>query len=359
MFFWSIATAITVIACAALYYAAGRRMVNAVAGESHDPNNHFRLVLAEIDADLKSGKLAVAEADAAKGELAREILRHKAEAGGTVSAGASLGRMPLLVGLGAVAVVSFGTYAMLGQPDLPAQPLAGRTDTAAQALDLESAVQRIEAALAANPEDLRGWSVVAPAYMELGRFAEAARAYRHVIELSDPTPDLRTRLAEALLSAGDEASAAEAMTELRSAAASDPQHVPSRLYIAAELMRQQDYPAAAEAWNAVLSLSQGDEPWLNAARQGLATAEAGGEDPEGEQKMIGQMVTGLAERLASEGGSVQEWTQLVRSYLVLGDKAGAQEAYDQAVTAYPQTFDRGELDTLALGAGLTLNGAKP
>ena len=75
--------------------------------------------------------------------------------------------------------------------------------------------------------------------------------------------------------------------------------------------------------------------------------------------MIGQMVSGLADRLAAEGGSIEEWTRLVRAYLVLGDTALAQAAYDDAVAAYPQAVDRGELDTLALGAGLTLNGAKP
>jgi hypothetical protein len=75
--------------------------------------------------------------------------------------------------------------------------------------------------------------------------------------------------------------------------------------------------------------------------------------------MIGQMVSGLAGRLMAEGGSVEEWTQLVRSYIVLGDLAAAQRAFDAAVAAYPAAFDRGELDTLALGAGLTLNGANP
>ncbi len=75
--------------------------------------------------------------------------------------------------------------------------------------------------------------------------------------------------------------------------------------------------------------------------------------------MVRQMVSGLAARLATDGGSIEEWTQLVRAYLVLGDKASAQAAFDSAVVAYPQTFDRGELDTLALSAGLTINGATP
>jgi cytochrome c-type biogenesis protein CcmH len=78
-----------------------------------------------------------------------------------------------------------------------------------------------------------------------------------------------------------------------------------------------------------------------------------------QSEMIGQMVSGLAARLDAEGGSPEEWTQLVRAYLVLGDRVAAQTAYDNAVAAYPQAFDRGELDTIALDAGLATPGATP
>ena len=90
-------------------------------------------------------------------------------------------------------------------------------------------------------------------------------------------------------------------------------------------------------------------------------AQNGGVAPTNDQEaeMIGQMVSGLAERLAASDGTIEEWTQLVRAYLVLGDTERAQAAFDDAVAAYPQAFDRGDLDTLALGAGLTINGAQP
>ncbi|WP_332693564.1 c-type cytochrome biogenesis protein CcmI [Devosia sp.] len=361
MLFWFIATAITAIACAALFYAAGRRMVNLSDPDLDDANSHFRLVLAGIDTDLAAGKLGEAEAQAARGELAREILRLKAEAGRVARRSLNFGRPALLAGLGAVAVLALGLYGLLGSPNTPGQPLASRADVAAQSIDLDAAIARIEAQLTANPDDLRGWTVIAPAYLELRRFADAARAYRRIIELSEATPDLLTSLAEALMLDAGGAGSAEAMDLLRQAAAADPGHVLSRLYIAAELTRAEQYPEAAAAWQAALALSQGDEPWLAAAQQGLAVAQNGGVAPanDAEAEMIGQMVTGLAERLAAEGGSVEEWTQLVRAYLVLGDVASAQGAYGDAVAAYPQAFDRGELDTLALGAGLTLNGVQP
>ena len=361
MLFWFIAIAITAIACAALFYAAGPRMVNACSPESDDANSHFRLVLAGIDADLAAGKLAEAEATAAKAELAREVIRARAEAGRDNGSARELGRAPLIGGIVAIAALTLGLYAMLGSPDLPGQPLAGRSDVAAQQLDLDTAVARIEQQLTANPDDVRGWTVIAPVYLEMGRYADAANAYRRVIELDGATPDLQTSLAEALMLAAGGEGSPEAMELLRSAAASDPQHVRSRLYFAAELMRLQDYPAAAQAWEETIALSNGDEPWLPAARQGLAVAQNGGTAPAaaGEAEMIGQMVSGLAQRLAAEGGSVEEWTRLVRAYLVLGDIEAAQAAYDDAVAAWPQAFDRGELDTLALGAGLSLKGATP
>lgn len=362
MIFWSIAITVTAVACAALFYAAGRRTVNAAPPEMADANNQFRQILAGIDADEASGKLDPEQAVAARGELAREMLRARNEA--KASQEGELSRPILAVGLVAIAALSFGLYALLGSPNLPASPLAERTDVMAQTMDMDDAIARIEARLASAPDDVRGWSVIAPAYVELGRFADAANAYRKVIDLSGATPDLQTDLAEALLleagASGQEGSE-PAMELLRAAAASDASHVRSRLYLAAELMRMQRYEEAAGFWQGAIALAQGDEAWLPAAQQGLDVARNGGVDTTAQQQveMIQGMVSGLSERLASQGGTVEEWTQLVRSYLVLGDLAGAQQAYDDAVAAYPAAFDRGELDTMALAAGLKLNGATP
>jgi cytochrome c-type biogenesis protein CcmH len=204
--------------------------------------------------------------------------------------------------------------------------------------------------------------VIAPAYMELGRYGDAIRAYRRIIELGGPTPDLQTSLAEALMFEADGQGSEEALALLRSAADSDPGHVLSRLYIAAELTRQGRYAEAVPAWEAALALSSGDEPWRTAAQEGLAVAQNGGQPAaiDADQSvMIGEMVSGLANRLANQGGTVEEWTQLVRAYLVLKDMEKAQKALDDAVEAFPDAVDRGELDALALGAGLTLKGNAP
>jgi cytochrome c-type biogenesis protein CcmH len=64
------------------------------------------------------------------------------------------------------------------------------------------------------------------------------------------------------------------------------------------------------------------------------------------------MVEGLAARLEAEGGTIAEWTQLVRSRLVLGETEKAGAAYRAARLAYPDAGDRQALDVLAADHGL-------
>lgn len=363
MLFWFIAIAVTAIACAALYYAAAGRMVNATGPDSGAANNHFRLVLAGIDADLVNGKLGEAEALAAKGELAREMLRLQADAATAAKPRPELQRGTILFFLGAVAALSLVTYWMLGSPNLPSQPLAGRPEVAAQNLDIDAAMVRIEERLKTNPDDLRGWTVIAPVYLQTGRYPEAEHAYRQIIALGGANADTQTALAETLMIQANGSAAGEAMTLLQSAASSDPTNVLSRLYIAAELTRTGQYDDAVKAWDAALVLSKGGEGWVTAANEGKAVAEnkgalpAGMDTPAGQSEAIAGMVAGLAARLDSQGGTIAEWTQLVRAYVVLGDLVKAQAAYDDALKAYPKAFDRGDLDAMALDAGL--KGATP
>lgn len=351
MTIWLFALLLTAIACATLYYAGAGRRVNAVASAVDATKDHFRAQLRAIDADTAMGRLGAAEAVAAKGELAREVMRHKA--GGAPKGSTKLAVwLPMIL----VAAISLGTYAWLGRPDLPAAPLESR-DLAQGEVTLETAIETIEGRLAETPDDLRGWTVIAPAYMQLGRYADAVNALRKVNELGTPTADTLTDLAEAMMMEAGGSVEGEPLELLRRAYAMDAGHVRSLYYIAGEETRVGDYDAAIRDWNALLKLSQGGEPWVVTAQNGLAYAEAGGNteaaiSAEPDQAQIDAMVDGLAARLASEGGTIGEWTQLVRSRLVQGRVDDAQAAYDAARTAYPDAAERNELDVLAADSGL-------
>jgi cytochrome c-type biogenesis protein CcmH len=353
MLFWLLALAVTAIACAALYYAgAGRRISTPVAEEEPAELSHLKLQLREIEADAALGRLEAAEATAAKGEVAREVMRVKSN-----STGAKAGTpRRLLVGaaVAATALMSFGVYAALGRPDVPAAPLTARADLPPKDINLDTAIAQIEDRLKSTPDDLRGWTVIAPAYMQMGRYTDAANALRKVIELDGPTADRETDLGEALMMAANGSAAGEPLKLFESAAARDPSHVRSRYYIAGEAMQRGDYAAAKTDWEALIALGKGTESWLPNAKAGLeaATSALNGDVQLPDGTAVAAMVDGLAQRLKDKGGSIEEWTRLVRSRLVQGQKELAQQAYDAARKAYPDAKVRTELDVLAADNGL-------
>ena len=72
------------------------------------------------------------------------------------------------------------------------------------------------------------------------------------------------------------------------------------------------------------------------------------------------MVAGLDRRLASKGGTVDDWLRLVRSYSVLGERQQASHALDRGRMALsPDARAMEKLDILAQELGLRGGNDKP
>lgn len=368
MIFWTLATTVTLIVLAALYYAARGSVVNAIPPtHTHDNRTattaHFKAQLSEIEVDMAGGRLSKVEAEAAKGELARELLRLQSENEESSQPLPAFKHAPFLA-VAFIALLTFGIYTTIGEPSLPAAPLIARETPQLPTTNLGDAIARVEAQLETNPDDARGWAVLGPIYMQSGRFVDAVKAFRQVLELLPPSADAETDLAEALMMASNGSAVGEPLALLTSAATRDPNHVRSRFYLAGEATRTGDYENAISQWQALLALGTGNEPWVEVVRSGITAAEAGlrGEplpdapnnlSPDTDQaQMIRGMVEGLSDRLAENGGTIAEWTQLVRARLVLGERDAAQAAFDAAILAYPDAGVRAELDAMAREAGL-------
>ena len=106
--------------------------------------------------------------------------------------------MLIAVGLPAVA---FPLYARLGQPMLPDEPLASRKVTPQTDGGIEAAVAAVEARLTAKPDDGKGWAVIAPVYMRLERYSDAAHAYAEALRILGEDPLRRAAYGEALVAA--------------------------------------------------------------------------------------------------------------------------------------------------------------
>jgi cytochrome c-type biogenesis protein CcmH len=69
--------------------------------------------------------------------------------------------------------------------------------------------------------------------------------------------------------------------------------------------------------------------------------------PEDQQAMIGGMVAGLADRLATQGGTAQDWARLIRAYGVLGDKEAANAVWTEAQQVFVSSMRGMEILTNA------------
>jgi len=262
--------------------------------------------------------------------------------------------------------LAFVTYFGLGTP---ISPIAGLDPAQLLAqseaeVEFQEAMVRVEEQTRIDPDDIRAWQVLSSAYVNSARFSEAANAFRHILRLEPPTADRLTDLAQALLMISPAEVDPEAIELLKSAVELDPAHPRSRFFLAVDATRLGEWDSAIEQWNSLLELATDDEPWIAAARESLELAMARGEtiapddarQPNIDENIIidgaqaaqiRSMVASLDERLGSEGGTVEEWTQLVRSYLVLNEREKALQTYENAIAAYPDAIDQSQLRQLA------------
>lgn len=348
MLFWIVAALLTLGASLAVLLPLTRRAGPAGAGSDIEV---YRDQLAELERDAARGLIGAAEADEARAEIGRRILRADAEA--KAAARPQTNAATRLIAAGAVLAVpllSWGIYAGVGSPDLPSQPLAERLAQNPADSPVEELVARAEAHLAGNPDDGHGWDVLAPVYLRLGRVAEAVNAYRNAIRLAGATAAREAGLGEALAAAGGGMVSAEARAAFERALALEPGEPRARFFLATAMAQDGRMEEAAAAWRAMLATLAPDSPWRRAAGQAVAEAEARiaaaapGPDegqvrdmaalPEAERAaMIETMVASLDERLRDNPQDVDGWTRLVRSYLVLGRTDAARDALKRGTQA--------------------------
>ena len=319
----------------------------------------YRDQIAEIERDAERGLLSPPEAEAARAEAGRRLLRATAA---RVADGDAMGEPALrrrravsAIALSVVPLIALAVYGAYGSPQLPAQPLSARLNAEPERIDLAAAVARIEAHLAARPDDGRGWEVVAPVYMRTGRFEDAAKAYAAALRLLGETAPRLTDYGEALVGAKDGVVPADARGAFEKALALEPATPKASFYLAQAAEQDGDPQKAHGYYAGLIARSPADAPWLPLVRERMAKlpggtgAEAVAALPaQDRQAAIRGMVEGLAARLEANGGSPGEWSRLVRSYAVLGEREKAKSALDKARQVVAEnTAQRQSLEALA------------
>ncbi|QFT33130.1 formate-dependent nitrite reductase complex subunit NrfG [Labrenzia sp. THAF82] len=359
MMFWILIAALTAAATLAVLVPLSRNRQPADAASKAD-EAVYREQLETVDRDLKRGLIEPEAAEAARTEIARRLLSANERQTQTVEKSERSLQNKIAIGLAIVFLpaATFGLYILLGSPDQPDQPLSARLEGPAQGQSVDVLVARVERHLAENPEDGQGWAVIAPVYMSIGQPESSARAYANALRIVGPNADWLTDMGEALTIANQGLVTADARKAFDQAVSLQPEAVKPRFFLAMALGQEGRTDEAIAAWEQLLDGEDETQAWVGAARaqlaelQGTAPPLANRPGPteedvaatsdmtaEDRQTMIQGMVSGLAERLSAEGGSVDEWNQLMRAYMVLGEKQKAETALKDALTAYAENPD--------------------
>ncbi len=272
MMLWIILAVMTAGAMLAVLWPLGRKAAHAAGG------NDLRVYqdqLDEIGRDRDAGLIGREEAEAARVEVSRRILAAAdvpPGAGGPGLGAAHLLRQRRLVavlGLIAVLILPLGLYLALGSPNVPDQPAFARATAPQNGQSIESLVSQVEAHLAQSPDDAAGWEVIAPVYLRLGRFDDAAAAWRKSIALRGESAAREAGLGEALVAAANGVVTDDAKQAFAKAVASDPNEAKARYFLGLADEQDGNRAAAAARWRAMLQDAPPDAPWLGFVRAAL------------------------------------------------------------------------------------------
>lgn len=373
MLFWFVAALLTFGASLAVLLPLSRR-----AAETDSPARAdievYRDQLDEIDRDKTRGLIGDADAEQARAEIGRRILRLADEAT-TGAATPRTSKFVATLAVAAVPLVSWGLYSALGSPDMPSQPLQARLDKSPADSSVGELVARAERHLAANPSDGKGWEVLAPIYLRLGRPAESVNAYRNAIRLLGSDAVREAGLGEAIAVSQGGVVSEEARLAFERALVLEPAMPKASFYLALGMAQSGKTEAATAAWSAMLAGLPADSPWRVAVEQAIAEAKPEGTvdagagpttdqvadaeamAPADRQAMIETMVAGLDEKLRANPADREGWMRLVRSYVVLGRADAARDALNRGVSALGKDTAEGkELLALAQSLGLIETG---
>ncbi|MCZ4256881.1 c-type cytochrome biogenesis protein CcmI [Sulfitobacter sp. G21635-S1] len=385
MTFWIITCAMAIMVAALL----GRAMARGARAGTEDAASYdlrvYRDQLAEVERDVARGVIPAEDAERARTEISRRILAVGSTAGKTPAAGRGSPRV--LYGLLALVVVagSLLLYRTVGAPGYGDLGLADRIafaeemrenrpsqQTAEESLppmpaepgiteEFQTLMTRLRETVATRPEDLQGHRLLASNEARIGNFSAAAVAQQEVLRIkgeSATAADYSDYGEFLILAAGGYVSP-QAETALRAALARDAQDGRARYYVGLMMVQTGRPDVAFRIWDGLLRRGPEDSPWIAPIRaQIMPVAALAGVDYEMPQptaargpsaedieaaaemsaqdrmEMIGGMVAGLSDRLATEGGPATDWARLITSLAVLDRAEEARRIYDNALEVF-------------------------
>ncbi len=319
--------------------------------------------LEEVQRDFKRGVISEAEAMAAEQEIKRRILVQSRKTSQGASSLTRAGRLPLVLSAVFVPVFAFGYYSIMGSPEIPAVAFSERSTERQRVAEVTDLTDQLYVRLSTDPAGgpSEGWMLLGQTYSRMGRFADAAEAFKIVSGRPEANSAVFSMLAEVLISAEQGIVTPAADSAIDRAVELNPSNPAAVFYRAVSLTQKGDVALAHDVLTARLTDADKYYPWMEsfvreANRIGaeigkapvsldsyaqVATApgptQADIENAQDltadeRQAFIRSMVERLAARLEDEPNDVDGWMRLGSSYSVLGDTVQAISAFERAET---------------------------
>ena len=198
--------------------------------------------LDEVRRDLERGVISDTEATAAEQEIKRRILvqsRRSVLSDGKPAAG---GRLMVVLSAVFVPVFAFGYYSAMGSPEIPGVAFAERATERQEAAEIAELTDRLYVRLSSDPEGgpSEGWMLLGQTYSKMGRYADAADAYRVVAQRPEADSAVFSMLAEVLIYAEQGVVTPEADTAIDRAYELDPSNPGAAFFKAVSLEQKGD-----------------------------------------------------------------------------------------------------------------------
>jgi cytochrome c-type biogenesis protein CcmH len=385
MILWLIFGLMTLAAVSAVCWPLARRQKHVHSGTDIEV---YRDQLDEIGRDETAGLIGSVEAEAARVEVSRRLIAaaETAKSAPVVAAPGAAGSYRWATLAAAVVVLPLGAsiiYLSLGSPNFIPVSINAASDPQALPKGIEKTVAEVETYLESNPGNGRGWELLAPVYLRLGRFDDAVRARRNALEILGPNAGRLGDLGEAIVMASNGVVTPEAKGLFERANAADAEDVMAQYYLGLSAKQEGRRDEALKRWTGLIQEAPKGAPWLPLVKNALARIDEKGPALEAEtasggpgpsvngptgptapavevappgpnpsqvaaaariapaerNEMIEGMVARLAQRMAENGSDVDGWLRLIKAYSVLGERDKAQTAATQARAALAGNSD--------------------
>jgi cytochrome c-type biogenesis protein CcmH len=234
--------------------------------------------LKELEGEYGRGTMSETNYEQAKRELEQALLNDvDATAEPAAIPPATMARGTLMWVVLGVPLAAVLLYLQLGtpsalQPQVQSAAPQGHAggDTAAT---MEQLVAGLAAKLQEEPENAEGWFMLGRSYMSMGRYPEAAEAFKRVHDLVGDEPAVMLRYADALAMAQGGQMAGQPFELIKRALQLKPDDATGLWLAGLGYEEQGQYEQAVQHWRKLETMMQDDPASLNEVRNLIARAE--------------------------------------------------------------------------------------